>query len=150
MKTETGYRVTVIYTEEDLKGEMDKLKEYDIILVDTAGRSHKNQEQCDELFRLLDAVSEQNSFTKEIFLVLSVATKYRDLEKICKLYERAGKYRIIFTKLDETGGIGNILNVAMLTENALSYTTYGQNVPDDISVLDVQQIAKQLLGGAFE
>jgi flagellar biosynthesis protein FlhF len=38
----------------------------------------------------------------------------------------------------------------MLTEHALSYTTTGQNVPDDITVVNVQQIAKELLGGAFE
>ena len=56
-------------------------------------------------------------------------------------------YKIIFTKFDETSGIGNIYNIRMLTQAPLSYATWGQNVPDDIGRIDVQDIAKQLLGG---
>jgi flagellar biosynthesis protein FlhF len=36
----------------------------------------------------------------------------------------------------------------MLTGADLSYTTWGQNVPDDIGKLDTQETAKQLLGGS--
>ena len=79
--------------------------------------------------------------------VLSVTTKFRDLEKICDTYSKLGSYRIIFTKLDETSALGNILNIAILTDGKISYTTYGQNVPDDINLIDVQSIAKSLLGG---
>ncbi len=56
-------------------------------------------------------------------------------------------YRLIFTKLDETDTIGNILNIRLLTGASLSYATFGQNVPDDIGKVDAQRIAKQLLGG---
>lgn len=84
---------------------------------------------------------------REIYLVLSAATKYRDLEKITESYKEIADYRIIFTKFDETSGIGNIYNIRMLTQAPLSYATWGQNVPDDIGRIDVQDIAKQLLGG---
>ncbi len=137
----------VIYSEEDLKEGLERLKEYDVIFVDTAGRSHKNLEQCDELFRLIESIDETYGFEKEICLVLSLTAKYKDLEKICNTYSRLGTYRIIFTKLDETSALGNILNIAILTNGKISYTTYGQNVPDDINLIDVQSIAKQLLGG---
>lgn len=139
--------LNVIYSAEDLKEGLEDFKEYDIIFVDTAGRSHKNLEQCEELFQLIDAVDEASGFEKEVCLVLSVTTKYRDLEKICSTYSKLGNYKIIFTKLDETSALGNILNVAILTEGKMTYTTYGQNVPDDINLIDVQSIAKQLLGG---
>ena len=55
--------------------------------------------------------------------------------------------KLIFTKLDETTSIGNIFNIKMLTGAPLSYVTHGQNVPNDISKIDAQHIAKQLLGG---
>ena len=139
--------LSVIYSAEDLKESLEDLKEYDIIFVDTAGRSHKNAEQCEELFELIDAVDEASGFEKEVCLILSVTTKYRDLEKICNTYSKFGKHKIIFTKLDETSALGNILNVAILTEGKMTYTTYGQNVPDDINLIDVQSVAKQLLGG---
>lgn len=137
----------VIYSEEDLKNGMEDLKDNDVIFVDTAGRSHKNLEQCEELFHLIEAIDGREDFEKEICLVLSVTTKYKDLEKICSTYSKLGTCRIIFTKLDETSALGNILNVAILTNGKISYTTYGQNVPDDINLIDVQSIAKQLLGG---
>lgn len=139
--------LNVIYSAEDLKEGLEDFKEYDIIFVDTAGRSHKNLEQCEELFQLIEAVDEASGFEKEVCLVLSVTTKYRDLQKICSTYAKLGTYKIIFTKLDETSALGNILNVAILTEGKMTYTTYGQNVPDDINLIDVQSIAKQLLGG---
>ena len=137
----------VIYSDEDLRDGIERLKECDLIFVDTAGRSHKNEEQCNELFHLIETVDEIDGFEKEICLVLSVTTKFRDLEKICDTYSKLGSYRIIFTKLDETSALGNILNIAILTEGKISYTTYGQNVPDDINLIDVQSIAKSLLGG---
>ena len=62
---------------------------------------------------------------------------YKDLKDV----------KIIFTKLDETTTIGNILNLRMYTNAKLSYVTSGQNVPDDISLLDAQKIVRKLLGG---
>ena len=140
--------LSVVYTEAELEDALEKFKDYDIILVDTAGRSHRDTEQCEEIFRMVEAVDpDKTRFEKDVYLVISATTKYRDLVRITKVYERLGDYKIIFTKLDETFGYGNIINIAMLTGKSMSYTTFGQNVPDDIDLIDVQEIAKQLLGG---
>lgn len=137
----------VIYEPEDLIRNLRLLSEYDTILIDTAGRSHKNEEHCNELSDLLHSLPEDCEYQPEVFLVLSITTKYNDLVNICNKYKDLCKYSVIFTKLDETTGIGNILNIAMLEEGVISYETSGQNVPDDIAVIDVQKVAKQLLGG---
>lgn len=134
----------VIYSEEELREAAQDFQGYDIILVDTAGRSHKNKEQRDDIERLMECIPENQ---KEIYLVLSATTKYRDLVKITETYSEIANYNLIFTKLDETGAIGNIFNVRMLTDAPLSYATFGQNVPDDIAQINPQSIAKQLLGG---
>ncbi len=139
-----GIPLRVVYSAEEMEGIVEELKEFDLVFVDTAGRSHKNQEQKEDLKDLLQAIPEDG---KEIYLVLSAATKYRDLEKITEIYKEIANYKIIFTKFDETSGIGNIYNIRMLTQAPLSYATWGQNVPDDIGRIDVQDIAKQLLGG---
>ncbi len=140
--------VRVVYTEEDLKNTLDELKDYDLILVDTAGRSHKNKEQRDAVVNLYNSVKkdEQNLDT-EVYLVLSVTTKYKDLISIARAHEKLGNFKLLFTKLDETGALGNILNIKLLTGAPLSYTTAGQKVPDDIETINVQKLAKQLLGG---
>lgn len=134
----------VIYSETELAEQKAELEKYDVILVDTAGRSHRNKEQRDDIERLIKAVPEES---REVYLVLSATTKYRDLVKITEAYSQIAEYRLIFTKLDETGTIGNIFNIKMLTGAPLSYATNGQNVPDDISRMDPQSVARQLLGG---
>lgn len=139
-----GVPLRVVYNEEEMKQAKKEFSAYDLILVDTAGRSHKNREQRDDIEKLIHAVNPEQ---REIYLVLSATTKYKDLVKITQAYSELGEYRIIFTKLDETGCIGNLLNVKMLTNKPLAYATWGQNVPDDIGKIDAQAIAKQLLGG---
>lgn len=140
--------VRVVYTDDELKNALDEFKNYDLILVDTTGRSHKNKEQRINIINLYNSVKkEERDMESEIFLVLSVTTKYKDLISIAKAYEKLGDYKLLFTKLDETGALGNILNIKLLTGAHLSYTTAGQNVPDDIEVINVQKLAKQLLGG---
>ena len=135
----------VIYTAEELKETTETLKDYDVILVDTAGHSPNNQEQHKDLKHFVEAVDEKTA--KELYLVVSATTKYKDLLKIVDSYEDMKGYRVIFTKLDETTTFGNILNIRMYANADLSYVTCGQNVPDDISLLDVQKIVRKLLGG---
>ncbi len=136
--------VEVVYEAKDLEGIFHKYKDFDYILVDTAGRSHKNKEQFQDLKILYAAFEDYSQLT---YLVLSATTKYKDLMNITSLYSDIGEYSLIFTKLDETDAIGNILNIKLDTGMPLSYVSYGQNVPDDIEVMNPQVIAKQVLGG---
>lgn len=136
--------VEVIYETGDLDIVLPKYKDYDYLLMDTAGRSHKCKEQVDDLKKLYDCFKEYSMLT---YLVLSATTKYKDLKKITSLYEDITDYNLIFTKLDETDAVGNILNIKLDTGKALSYVSYGQNVPDDIEIMNPQIIAKQVLGG---
>lgn len=136
--------IEVVYHAGELKPLYEKYQEYDLILVDTAGRSHKNEEQKEDIQKLLETALD---YPHEIYLVVSATTKYKDLVRITQTYSDISDYRLLFTKIDETDALGNILNIRMLTQKPLSYTTFGQNVPEDISVTDAQGIAKQLLGG---
>ena len=127
---------------------LDKYKNYDLILVETAGRSHKCEEQMDELSDMLKKAEKlKDNFDVEIYLVLSITTKYKDLVNIAQRYEDINSWSIIFTKLDETTTYGNLLNIKLYAGAELSYMTIGQNVPDDIAIFDTQKIVKQLLGG---
>lgn len=134
----------VIYTPEEMKKNIEKYHDCDLIFVDTAGRSHKSEEQKKDLFAITQCVE---GYETEIYLVLSVAVKYSDLLNIADTYKELD-YRLIFTKLDESESLGCILNLKMDTGKPLAYVTWGQNVPDDIGMLDPQVVAKKLLGGA--
>lgn len=135
----------VIYTPEEMNEATKELKDCDLILVDTAGHSPTNQEQYADLKHFIDSVPED--IPKDIYLVVSATTKYRDLLKIVDAYQEFEDVKAIFTKLDETTTLGNIYNVRMYGNLKLSYVTNGQNVPDDMEVFDAQVIVRKLLGG---
>lgn len=136
----------VIYTIDEFNNSVKEFEDYDLIFVDTAGRSHKNNEQCSEMIHLINDCNIDEKFEKEVYLVLSAATKYKDLIKINESFSPVKNYSIIFTKLDETTCLGNILNMKLKTGLPLSYIASGQVVPDDICILDAQTIARSLLG----
>lgn len=135
----------VVYTAGEIAGAIEDFRDYDYILVDTTGHSPNNEAQCESMSGLISSV--ETTATKEVFLVLSASTKYRDLMKIADTYKEIADYKLIFTKLDETSTLGNIYNLKLYTGAALSYITCGQNVPDDIEYFNPQATVKQLLGG---
>lgn len=140
--------VNVIYTPSEIVENVQELMSSDMIFVDTAGRSHKNVEQRNEIIEMINLVKQAElDVDVEVFLVLSVTTKYKDLLSIVDAYKEVEGIKLLFTKIDETCCLGNILNIRWYTDAPLSYSTNGQNVPDDIEKLDVQKLAKYLLGG---
>lgn len=137
--------MSIIYSAEEMNDAIERMEEYDLIFVDTAGFSHRNEEQCADMKRLIEGLDER--YEKEVYLVLSATTKYKDLLEIADIYREIADYKLIFTKLDETITYGNILNIKLYSGAKLSYMATGQNVPDDIEVFNTQKIVKQLLGG---
>lgn len=137
--------MSIVYTQDEMNDAIAKFAEHDLVFVDTVGFSHKNEKQRNDMKALLGGVNEE--YNKEVYLVLSATTKYVDLLDIVDSYREIADYKLIFTKLDETTTYGNLLNIKLYSGADLSYTTNGQNVPDDIEVFDTQKIVKKLLGG---
>lgn len=137
--------MSIVYSNDELNSAVERLIDYDIIFVDTAGFSHKNDSQREDMKNLIQGLDP--IYESEVYLVLSSTTKYNDLQDIVDLYKEISEYKLIFTKLDETTTYGNLLNIRLYSNADFSYVTMGQNVPDDIEVFDTQKIVKQLLGG---
>lgn len=135
----------IIYTIEELENALAEFKEFDYLFVDTAGHSHQNQAQKDAMSAFVHCLDGQ--VEKEVYLVLSATTKYKDLLSIADSYREIADYKLIFTKLDETSAYGNLLNLALYTGASLAYVTFGQNVPEDMEKFNPQKTVKQLLGG---
>ena len=135
----------VIYSVEELRRGVQDFKNYDFILVDMAGHSPQNPALRENMNTFIHGLEE--GIEKEVHLVLSATTKYKDLLSIVESHQDIEDYRIIFTKVDETMTLGNLLNLKLHTGAGLSYITCGQNVPDDIEIFNPQKTVKQLLGG---
>ncbi|HEX3030695.1 MAG TPA: flagellar biosynthesis protein FlhF [Bacillota bacterium] len=135
-----GVPVDVVYTPQEIKEALQRHADKDLVLIDTAGRSHKNVMQMSELKGILEAAEPTG-----IFLVLSSTTKSRDMLDIVDSYSDIPVSRLIFTKLDETSSCGAILNVVSKTKKSLAYVTVGQSVPDDIEVANGTKLANMMM-----
>ena len=135
----------ICYNAEEMNEALAKCRDYDLVLCDTAGFSHRNDSMRQDVKQLIGGLD--RDFEKEVFLVLSATTKCRDLYEIADIYREVSDYKLIFTKLDETESFGSLLNVKLHSGAPISYITDGQNVPDDISPFHTQKIVKSILGG---
>ena len=133
-------QVTVVYSPGEIKEAIESLKDNDLILIDTAGRSHKDKQHFDELKALVSAAD-----ADENYLVISSNTSRIAVREILEYYAFIKNYKLLFTKLDESPAAGVILNAVYLTGKPLSYTTAGQSVPDDLDIANVEQIVASLL-----
>jgi flagellar biosynthesis protein FlhF len=138
-----GVPVRVVETPEDLQQALLQFNGYDLVLLDTAGRSPQNKEQIIHLKQLMDAARPD-----EVHLVVSMTTKYIDVLSIVAKFGVVPTSRVILTKFDETRTYGLALNLSVNFGMDIAYMTAGQSVPDDLEAADATRIARLIVGGA--
>ncbi|WP_346936985.1 flagellar biosynthesis protein FlhF [Clostridium sp.] len=131
----------VVFSLTEMEEAINSMKECDVILLDTTGRSSKNTMQVLELKAFLDKAKVDNAY-----LVVSATTKSGDMDIIAKGFSNIKYKGLILTKLDETSTYGSILNICRRTQVPIKFITLGQNVPDDIKVPLEAEIIKLVLG----
>ncbi|WP_252503589.1 flagellar biosynthesis protein FlhF [Sporosarcina sp. Marseille-Q4943] len=135
--------VEIAYNSKDFEKSIEKMKDLDLIFIDTAGRNYKEMKFVDDLKHLIDF-----SLDMESFLVLSVTSKEEDMRTIVEKFTSLPIERFIFTKVDETGSIGPMFNLMKQYGIGAAYYTDGQEVPEDLAEADLEKMLKMLLAGA--
>lgn len=125
----------------DLRSAIDRMSNMDLILIDTAGRSQKDDPRIAELHTFLRAARPD-----QVHLVLSSTSRDRTTREAIERFRPLGVTQLIFTKVDEAVGLGVILNTLKRVNMQVSYLTNGQAVPDDIQVASNSRLAKLILG----
>lgn len=120
---------------------LDELMGLDLILIDTAGRSPRDEVKIQELRDLF-----AEAHVDEVHLVLSATSSPKSLESTAEQFAAAGTTALVLTKLDEVSHPGALLNVTRRIPLPLSYLTTGQDVPDDIEPATAQRLARLILG----
>lgn len=134
--------IRVVYNPSEIGAAMQEFAGYDLVLIDTAGRSQKNAMQIRELKAVVDAVS------CETHLLIAASTRQRDMLDHVERFQKVRVDRIIFSKLDETVTYGTVFATAALTGVPVSYVTTGQRVPEDIEIADASKLCSLALNGA--
>ena len=135
-----GVPLQVVSSVAELGQAVADCQKHSRILIDTAGRSHK---QVDELGDLASYLCSSQDLEKH--LVLSATTKSEDVRQIIRSFEAFVPDKLVFTKLDETSTYGVIINELIRTGKSLSYMTNGQTVPDDLLIPTPTSVADLLV-----
>jgi flagellar biosynthesis protein FlhF len=128
-----------ISSPEEVPEVFERLRDKSLILIDTAGRSLKNEEHEEEITALYEAIRPD-----EMHLVLPLNMRDKDLEKSVEAYTVLKANRIIFTKQDESSEQGALLWLPVKFGIPLSYIGNGQG-PDNIVSAEKEIIAEWLL-----
>lgn len=121
---------------------LEDLKYCDYILIDTIGSSQNDKQKLDILKRFAS-----NDYNIDVNLVLSATTKFEDLRDIYGAFSILNIDTLIFSKLDESKGFGNVFSLIYDTKKPVSYLTIGQEVPEDILVAKNDYIADYIISG---
>jgi flagellar biosynthesis protein FlhF len=133
----------VASTPNELEKAVEKHSDCNLILIDTAGRSHKDKEKLTEMKNYL-----ADKIALEVYLCLSATTKDRELAEILKRFSIFQISKIVFTKIDESESFGNMINLLMKDNLQIAYFTTGQRVPEDIEEATPAKLADMILRGA--
>ena len=131
-----GISIEVASTGKEFKKCLNRLKDKDLILIDTPGISQKDEYQFNELRNFFDKVRHI-----ETHLLLSATTKENDLIDILARFKVFPISKLLFTKLDESTSYGNMLNPLIQSKIPVSYFTNGQQVPEDIEIATLNKLA---------
>jgi flagellar biosynthesis protein FlhF len=131
----------IVATPREMHQAVARMADLDLILMDTAGRSPRDEVKIQELKSMLAEASPD-----EVHLVLSSVGGASNLAKTAEQFAPVGTTALLLTKLDEAASLGNLLTLFGASRLGLSYLTHGQNVPDDIAAADKRSLARAILG----
>lgn len=117
----------VVATPAEMRAAIDRMADLDLVLIDTAGRSPRDQTQIEELRRLLAEAAPD-----ETHLVLSTTATADSLGEAIERFGVVRPTALLLTKLDEAPTLDHTVAPVIASSLAVSYLTDGQNVPEDI------------------
>lgn len=138
--------IEVVYSPDEMMASVAKLQAAgcDMIIVDSIGRSHRDQGNLEDLNKLINPLETDN-----VYLVLNMSTKYRELLKIMDNFKFMNYRQFVFTKLDESERNENILNICYEKTYPVAFLCTGQEVPRDIERPTKERLMEFVWGGAL-
>jgi flagellar biosynthesis protein FlhF len=131
----------VVSSPREMREAARRMESLDLILMDTAGRSPRDEIKIQELRSFLSEAE-----ADEVLLVLSSVAGERTLTHTAERFASVGTTGMILTKLDEATSLGNMLPLTRASRLPIRYVTNGQSVPDDIETAEASRLARLVLG----
>jgi len=131
-----GCHVGLAQDAKSLDNLLSQYSDKKLILIDTAGMGQRDLRLAEHLTTLI-----ANSRVRiRNYLVLSANTQQRVLQENVERFKRIPLAGCIYTKLDESLSIGEIIATSIQNGLPIGYLTDGQRVPEDIKVANVEKL----------
>lgn len=137
-----GLPMRVALTPREMQSAREALRDHDVVFIDTAGRSPRDEGRLRELAEFVRAATPD-----ETHLVLSAAASEPVMMRAAERFGSLRPDRIILTKVDEAELFGPAFNAVARLALPLSYLTTGQEVPDDVEAAQGATLARLVLEG---
>ncbi|MDD5717046.1 MAG: flagellar biosynthesis protein FlhF [Sulfuricurvum sp.] len=124
---------------------LNALRYSDYILIDTMGSSPYDKGKIEKIYECLR--NNSTDYSVDVVLVMPSSIKYDDLKATYENFAPLGIDTMMFTKLDETRGFGNIFSLVYETKVPISYFSVGQEVPEDLVVATSDFLVECLMNG---
>ena len=124
---------------------LNALRYSDYILIDTMGSSPYDKGKIEKIYECLRG--NETDYSVDVVLVMPSSIKYEDLKATYDNFAPLGIDTMMFTKLDETRGFGNIFSLVYETKVPISYFSVGQEVPEDLVVATSDFLVECLMNG---
>ncbi len=105
---------------------LERLRDYKLVLIDTAGLGQRDRNLVGQLNWL------RASGQVQTLLVLPANSHFGDLDEVVRRFASVQPQGVVLTKLDETGRLGSALSVVVDHKLPMVWVTDGQRVPDDL------------------
>lgn len=122
----------------DLNQLLERLKDYKLVLIDTAGLGPRDRALAAQL-QWLRAAEQIRTL-----LVLPANTSFGDMDEVVRRFSAANPQGVVLSKLDETGRFGTALSVAVDHRLPITWVTDGQDVPEDLHRASAANLALRL------
>ncbi|MFW5447587.1 MAG: signal recognition particle-docking protein FtsY [Methylophagaceae bacterium] len=123
-----------------------KARNIDILIADTAGRLHTQNNLMEELKKVKRVMGKLDSNAPhEVMLVLDAGTGQNALSQAIQFNEAIGVTGITLTKLDGTAKGGTIFAIAQKTKLPIRYIGVGETI-DDLRPFEAEEFVDALLG----
>jgi len=118
------------------------MDDFDVIFIDTAGTRGESLDELKSLLEELDGISD---YKIEISLVLSATAKKRDMSLLVDAFDGFPVDNFIFTKLDETDDISDVICFLMHYDKPISYISNGQEIPENIMLASTEYLLEKFM-----
>jgi flagellar biosynthesis protein FlhF len=120
---------------------LDKKKDWDLVVVDSAAECPRAKEDLGDLLDFRDV-----DLPVSFHLTLAMTEKEVHMDRMIRGFSHLGLQSLIFNRLDESWSYGEIFNLSLRWSLPISFFGVGRSVPEDLERASRERVVERIFG----